>query len=243
MVVRVLGVVILICDPERGGWPSFHNRRLIWLSGKQSLSVLVSLDCSEPVLLSLRVVGGAVTLAIESERVVSLNPCLTRLLKIFIQGHLLKWDLLAGHACHEEGVIWGVASTDLGLDSARLGVVAARVLHILLKASDAHGLTYRRLGVLVPTYLGPKTFKMSRGLLVKVRCILIIAKDWLSTKSRRVCRVEAEIPVRQGVSLRIDLLQVVRARVSVERVPLISFQLVVEVSWSDTLLAVVLLGS
>ena len=171
MVVWVLGVIILIRDPERGGWPSFHNCRLVWLSGKQSLPVLVSLDRGKPILLGLRVVRGAVTLAIESERVVSLNPCLTRLLKIFIQGHLLKWNLLAGHACHEEGMIWGVASTNLGLDSALLRVVAARVLHILLKASDAHGLADRRLGVLVPTYLGPKTFKMSRGLLVKVCCI------------------------------------------------------------------------
>jgi len=152
VVVCVRGAVILVRDPERGGWPSFHNRRFVRFSGKQSFSVLVSLHGSKPVLLGLRVVGGAVTLAIECERVVSLNSCvLTRLLKIFIQGHLLKWLLLAVHACHEEGVIWGVASTDLRLEATLLRVVAARVLHILLKAADAHGLTYGRLGVLGST--------------------------------------------------------------------------------------------
>ena len=100
--VRVLGAVILIRDPEGGGWPSFHNCRFIWLSGKQSLAVLVSLDRSKPILLGLRVVGCAVPLTVECERVVSLDTCLTRLLKIFIQGHFLKWDLLTGHARHEE---------------------------------------------------------------------------------------------------------------------------------------------
>ena len=140
-------------------------------------------------------------------------------------------------------MIRGIAGTDLRLDSTLLGVVAARVLHILLKSSDAHGLADRRLGVLVPTYLGPKTFKMSRGLLVKVGCILVVAENWLSAKSRRVRRVEAEIPVGQGVSLRVDLLKVVRAAVRIERVSLVSFQLVVEVSRCNTRLAVVLLGS
>ena len=44
---------------------------------------------------------------------------------------------------------------------------------------------------------------------MKVGCILVVSNDWLGSKSSRVCRVEAEIPVGQGVSLRVDLLQVV----------------------------------
>ena len=78
---------------------------------------------------------------------------------------------------------------------------------------------------------------------MKVNCILIVTEGRLSPKSCRVCGVEAQISVCQSMSLGVDLVQLVgRAGVRIERVPLVSLQLVVEVACCDTLL-IVLLGS